>query len=395
MAAGLPLMSNFLNRMRDTLEALDGRPGHGAARKAISDVLDYRLDAASAAYWSTLDLENIEQLFSLAYAARHPVSKSLPTALAATLDHCRHLGRDQRVFVNPTDSDTSKRLRPPTGASDSDWAKETPRLYRLIEAADTEGATTAHVAALLGMVNEKSKPTGGNTVITFNYDTIFEDALTRLEVPWTYGYSERSMEGFYQSVRFVGTKKDDWGRGREPNAVPVLKLHGSVNWTIKPKGGPTGPQLSIFRSYDALRSADQVPRLVPPTWSKTVEDHLSVPWQHAIERLHTATRIIIIGFSMPETDLHFRYLLAAGLQRNASLRKIVFVNPDPEGIERRARAVLRSSYIDQGLITFVKHTADGYASELLQGGHGLPPNTPVDIGRTPEWPLRFWTPQRR
>lgn len=395
MGAGLPLMSTFLNRMRDTLEALDGKPGHGAARKAISDVLDYRLDAASAAYWSTLDLENIEQLFSLAYAARHPVSKSLPTALAATLEHCRSLGRDRRVFVNPTDSDTSKRLRPPLGSADADWAKDTPRLYRLIEAAETEGATTSHVAALIGMVNQKSKPAGANTVITFNYDTIFEDALTRLEVPWTYGYSKRSMEGFFHSVRFVGDEKGAWGRALETDAIPVLKLHGSVNWAIKPKGGPTGPQLNIYPTYDGLRAAHEVPRLVPPTWSKTVEDHLSIPWQQAIERITTATHIIIIGFSMPETDLHFRYLLAAGLQRNASLRKIVFVNPDPEGVEKRARAVLRSSYIDQGLITFVKNTADGYASELLQGGHPMPPNTPVDIGRAPEWPLRFWTPQRR
>lgn len=71
---------------------------------------------------------------------------------------------------------------------------------------------------------------------------------------------------------------------------------------------------------------------------------------------------------MPETDLHFRYLLAAGLQQNAWLRTIVFVNPDAAGLEARARAVLRGSYIDQGLIRFAKLSSEQFAAGLLAHG---------------------------
>lgn len=42
---------------------------------------------------------------------------------------------------------------------------------------------------------------------------------------------------------------------------------------------------------------------------------------------------------MPTIDLHFKYLLAAGLRENISLREIVFVNPDAERITERARQI--------------------------------------------------------
>ena len=40
---------------------------------------------------------------------------------------------------------------------------------------------------------------------------------------------------------------------------------------------------------------------------------------------------------MPPTDLHFKYLLAAGLRNNISLREIAFVNPDFD-VPRKARS---------------------------------------------------------
>jgi len=389
--AGLPLMASFLNRMRDTLEAFQ-KEGRQEECQAIGEVLDYRLQAASAAYWSTLDLENVEQLFSLADAAQHPVGKRLPVAIAATLEYCRDRGPDRKVRVQPYDSETSKRVRPPNGALDAKWAENIPEIYRLIEAAEKEGFTTSHVAALLGMVNGKSEVTGTNTVITFNYDTLFEDAVTRLGVPWTYGFPFRATSGFFKDVHFEQDDGDDWGRSDDRNAIPILKLHGSVNWSVENVDGPH-KQLKIFHSYGMLRDKIKEPRIIPPTWSKGVDDQLSLPWETAVNRLKTATRVVVIGFSMPETDLHFRYLLAAGLQQNAWLRTIVFVNPDAAGVEARARAVLRGSYIDQGLIRFVPLSSDRFAAALLGQGRTDAPEVSVDVGRYPEGQLGFWTPK--
>jgi hypothetical protein len=54
-------------------------------------------------------------------------------------------------------------------------------------------------------------------------------------------------------------------------------------------------------------------------------------WDAAVRALRTATRIVILGYSIPPIDAHFKYLLAAGLQENISLRKIFFVNPALDG----------------------------------------------------------------
>jgi hypothetical protein len=84
--AGLPLISDFLSQMRDGYDWLiqQNRP---LEAKAIDDVLKFRLAAASAAYWVNLDLENIEELFSLAFANTDGIATSMQLAIAATLDY--------------------------------------------------------------------------------------------------------------------------------------------------------------------------------------------------------------------------------------------------------------------------------------------------------------------
>jgi len=70
-----------------------------------------------------------------------------------------------------------------------------------------------------------------------------------------------------------------------------------------------------------------------------------------VEALTNATRIVIIGFSIPPTDIHFKYLLAAGLQENISLRKIYCFNPEPE-VEDNLFTILRDDLKDQRRFEF-------------------------------------------
>jgi hypothetical protein len=82
--------------------------------------------------------------------------------------------------------------------------------------------------------------------------------------------------------------------------------------------------------------------LVRPTWRKTFGLKLGTVWARALSAIEQADRIVIIGYSMPETDLHMKYLLAAGLMRNQRLSLISFVNPDKK-LERRMREVFWGS----------------------------------------------------
>jgi hypothetical protein len=87
---------------------------------------------------------------------------------------------------------------------------------------------------------------------------------------------------------------------------------------------------------------------------------LNEVWTQALIALREATRIVIIGFSLPPTDVHFKYLLAAGLRDNISLRKIIFVNPDEQGLRRRAGLLLRPELERTGIVEFCPYTTDSF-----------------------------------
>src|SRR5262249_30299585 len=69
------------------------------------------------------------------------------------------------------------------------------------------------------------------------------------------------------------------------------------------------------------------PMLVPPSWDKTeYQDLLQPIWNEAVIELQNATRICIIGYSLPDSDAYFRYLLTLGLAVNHGLYKFVVVD---------------------------------------------------------------------
>jgi hypothetical protein len=195
---------------------------------------------------------------------------------------------------------------------------------------------------LSGRLCDQSK-VARNTILSFNYDLLLEDGLEALKVPYTYGFGDRvSIEAGAACTR-------------EPEALSVLKLHGSTNWGVFSDG-----ELRICRNYDQVRESNAVPLLLPPTWRKTFAGDLNGVWTRALIALREATRIIIVGFSLPPTDVHFKYLLAAGLRDNISLRKIIFANPDEQGMRRRAGFLLRSELERTGIVEFCPCTSDSF-----------------------------------
>jgi hypothetical protein len=370
--AGLPLIGNFLLRMRDSHEWLENKGRHLEA-KAVASVLEFRLIAASAAYWVNMDLENIEELFSLASASAGHMDVNVRLAIAATLDFTQqsntrkgHLyvsGRS-KVFVGPAKN--GKPVSAPSWARFDEKAASV-RGYRDDFGPFEMGHYGFRVARLLGMF-ANGEVRGENSFISFNYDLLLENALRELGLQFCYGFSP-------QTVNF---QEGAWGQAGE-SAVQVLKLHGSVNWARRK--GRRGRSFTVFRDYSDVLAAGLSPELVPPTWKKVFEKQLQAVWMRAVERLSSATRIVIIGFSMPPTDMHFKYLMAAGLQNNVSLRQIVCVNPGPtDALESRLRGLLREAYVDTQQIKIEQVPLESFTSDQL--GHLQ------SIGRPPEYGTR-------
>jgi len=90
--------------------------------------------------------------------------------------------------------------------------------------------------------------------------------------------------------------------------VPLIKLHGSIDWRETP--------------------ADP-PNIIPPTWSKRIDRYgkYNWIWNEAEKALFYSDKILFIGCSMPPTDQHIHYLLQYGLANyiDESRKKDIFV----------------------------------------------------------------------
>ena len=306
---GMPVIADFMFALRDAQEWLSSQ-GRAREAQAIERVLTFRLSATPAAYRVELDLENIEELFSFASIAEERLSDDIRIAIAATLDYRRAVSPRRTLDF----SVNGRGFPRPTN-----WA------WRVRSAGDGSGLCSAdqvqfYTYAMLGGFSSTG-PKGKNTFITLNYDLLLEEALTALEVSFSYG-SPMHLPLSAERKLLVDVSEHPL----------ILKLHGSVNWAA----WPSRPDLiSVLNSYADVVHHNLSPILIPPTWRKSVPALFSDIWKRARDQIQLASRLIIIGFSIPETDQDIKYLLAAGLRENISLREIVFVNPDAQALEGR------------------------------------------------------------
>jgi hypothetical protein len=359
-AAGIPPVDGFMRAMTEAPEWLATQFDREAEIDAIRTVLDFRRKAASAGYRVNLRLEDVEELFSLASVTEGgALADDVIRAISATIDYAQNeaIPSGFQVWCG------GGPWTPPSA-----WKQVpgvTPRAYQC-------SGGDFYVALMVGGagLNQRT-PERRDTVITFNYDLTIEHALEALGLCCTYGF---------------GGEEADFDAGvcrpePDPNAaLRILKLHGSVNWA-RPEE-PHG-KLAIRRSYDDVRRLKTVPALVPPTWQKSFGDVLLPAWNAAIKELSTTTRVIIAGYSVPETDLHFKYLLAAGLQDNISLRTILFVNQEADALKGKLLKILRQELIDWKVLGSVNKTIETFFSDSTDRhriNRDIPTNLPTTLG---------------
>lgn len=288
--AGLPVISSFLARMRDAVDWLD-KAGRVAEREAIERVLDFRHESAAAGYRINIDLDNIEHLFSLADAKPGTASSDdIRLAIAATIDFAAQSGRAPvgRLRVSQTNG------WPCTDA----WRSAAVR-WDDIEGqpvfSDVQSSIYDYYAATLSGLTAATMESGKNVVITLNYDVVVEEAIRKLDIPISYQLSGSGVE--FDPAAGIDEPAAD--------ALQVLKLHGSVNWAQKSDGS-----VLVCRDYECVRTLKLAPLLVPPTWQKNAAEALLRVWDAAVRAIARATRIVLIGVSIPPADQHFKYLVS-------------------------------------------------------------------------------------
>lgn len=372
--ANMPLVKGFMNRMRDAAAWLEERGGRGEEVQAIARVLEFRLRAAAAAYRVPIDVENIEELFSLASASGDKnLAEAMPLAIAATLDYARStappLAEEKYFNLGVLDVPGWKKPR--------SWQPPIEFIRQRAGRGDLKGAWHGcppydfYLGVMAGYFYTEGSDSR-NTIVSFNYDLLVEDALDSLGVAFNYGLP---AEDIVWGNEAPGVWRD---AAKTATGVQILKLHGSVNWSLplfrsvltedpEPKDGDLigdllrlNRSMAVHRDYRALLKNGSKPFLVPPTWRKEFGGQLAGMWDLAVNSLRTATRIIVLGYSVPLTDQHFKYLLAAGLQDNISLREVFFVNPaladqdEEKKIKERLSGLFRAEHFDHGIVTLVQ-----------------------------------------
>ncbi len=179
----------------------------------------------------------------------------------------------------------------------------------------------------------------GDTLITFNYDTVIEESLGSSAPTWTPGdgYSldaSGKTRGWAKS--FVENRNLRHG---ESSQVHLLKLHGSLNWTLyKNNKVRLKPRPYVVRARRGAPVSDKC-SILPPGWHKRIDvNPYRQLWRTARLKMESCSALAIIGYSLPDTDLLARALFAEISRLRAArkhyLKHLYLADPDDTVRER-------------------------------------------------------------
>lgn len=343
--AGLPTMAQFggvfherLQRVMNAANAIDPdtripRPIMGAARlQAAGEVYgDFRDYCRGALRFMDIEYNNLEELFCAAEAMKEAKSKPIPLA------HGRK--SIDKIII-------ALRL----------W---TWNIYQGLPdyfAHSSKVAVKSNYSDFMDWLKLLPDPA---TVLTTNYDLLFEQIAIRAKVPLQHPFKAPALWVKERRKTYLKDSSD---------AIVLCKLHGSVSFfTPDPKSteiricsevlydedGAVGnsqvvpgrrphPTVICLGALGCLRKDHRkslTPAIIPPTYAKLQETKwLRATWKKAVEALQEAKVLVIIGYSFPSSDGFMRAMfLSAMAQRdqNKPLR-VLLVTPDKDAAARVA-----------------------------------------------------------
>jgi NAD-dependent SIR2 family protein deacetylase len=197
---------------------------------------------------------------------------------------------------------------------------------------------------------EQVKP----SIITTNYDNVCEIGIRNNRMQFYYPGFAPAWQPSAETAWLLREERISDYSGFD-KVIPVIKLHGSVNWftydesgdaiamsSLGPCGGnPTEVNGSGFDTHAVQQElsriinvkAELVPAIVPPMLGKmSVMPAIRRQWSAAVSVLSRAKHIAIVGYSFPVTDAFMPRLLAEGLRANPGIESIVICDKQPREV---------------------------------------------------------------
>ena len=220
-----------------------------------------------------------------------------------------------------------------------------------------------------------------------NYDILIDNALTeayRYGVDLDYGVHFRNFD-----------RSNDWSEPDRRKRVFLFKPHGSLNWlfcpacnaleiTPKEKGVVTRLITNFEHATCPTCESVYMPLIVPPTFYKDLNNvFLATIWNRAESVLQKAKRVIFCGYSLPDADMHIKYLLKrAQTNRSAHLEMIVVNNHhDKTRAERKVEEYRFKRFLGRS-VRYTDLSFEQFASEpTVQFNDGVKSTSPIATRR--------------
>lgn len=183
--------------------------------------------------------------------------------------------------------------------------------------------------------------------VSLNYDILIDNALISAKDKCDIDYDVDFANFYYKSPN----EYENWYRPDPEKAVKLLKIHGSLNWlycpvcnriTITPKNKSVPEIAYVEREEKGLAVSCGIcggkfsPILIPPTYYKEMANyHLSHIWYQAEQKIRSCKKIFFCGYSLPDADMHLKYLLKRGvMNRIQEAPEIIIANNDIDKDDR-------------------------------------------------------------
>jgi len=163
--------------------------------------------------------------------------------------------------------------------------------------------------------------------LSLNYDIALDYSLSHFaETVWQ---QEPRRGRWAHALRYwIGRPYEQLGCKQLPK---LLKLHGSLNWGVC-EDPECGSGASMNQEFDKLpealfalhcdyhgedKSRELIPLIVPPSWLKAPHGHnLRRVWGRAQFEVKKARLLIVVGHSLPPTDIYLKHFLGLAVGRH-------------------------------------------------------------------------------
>jgi hypothetical protein len=216
-----------------------------------------------------------------------------------------------------------------TSNQPKDWRRRQKELEELIRrvyvhtTVDDAHASTVKpkVSGIHKNILGKLKP--DDTIITFNYDLVIEEAFSSARL-----WNPVDGYGIQTSGKTKGWAKrwlHDRGYEDEESTISFLKLHGSLNWETYANGTAIRlkPKPYLVSTRDGKTRFEKL-SILAPGWNKRIDKNpYKKFWREARLQLEKCKTLVILGYSLPETDLLAQSLLAEVVRTRAARKEFL------------------------------------------------------------------------